>query len=259
MNANWVTQLSRKCLRKQRAFIQGALARKLTPSGKIQITARRRGCWWTVRFSRQYPARGRPSLLWVHSPTSRGSSASPVLNLLTGVITASRGCLRQGELEGGRNSALTLSLKKSLSNSPWTQDLLRISNSQMKELNLSSNNLNSLPGSFYNLVRLVRLNLSDNRLVRLSSELELFSNLEYLNVSRKTDWTSKNLCILCIHFYLHKKPLKLCLHFYLHKSPLALKGKILNFLIWSINFLRNSLRCLFMNHLWKTFSRHSFF
>ena len=78
-------------------------------------------------------------------------------------------------------------LSQSLSNSPWTQDLLRISNSQMKELNLSSNNLNSLPRSFYNLVRLVRLNLSDNRLVRLSSELELLSNLEYLNVSRKTD------------------------------------------------------------------------
>ena len=36
----------------------------------------------------------------------------------------------------------------------------------------------------YNLVRLVRLNLSDNQLVRLSSELELLSNLEYLNVSR---------------------------------------------------------------------------
>ena len=80
-----------------------------------------------------------------------------------------------------------LSFSQSLSNSPWTQDLLRISNSQMKELNLSSNNLNSLPRSFYNLVRLVRLNLSDNRLVRLSSELELLSNLEYLNVSRKTD------------------------------------------------------------------------
>ena len=70
------------------------------------------------------------------------------------------------------------------------QDLLRISNSQMKELNLSSNNLNSLPRSFYNLIRLVRLNLSDNRLVRLSSELELLSNLEYLNVSRETNWTS---------------------------------------------------------------------
>ena len=65
------------------------------------------------------------------------------------------------------------------------QDLLRISNSQMKELNLSSNNLNSLPRNFYNLIRLVRLNLSDNQLVRLSSELELLSNLEYLNVSRK--------------------------------------------------------------------------
>ena len=67
----------------------------------------------------------------------------------------------------------------------FPQDLLRISNSQMKELNLSSNNLNSLPRNFYNLVRLVRLNLSDNQLVRLSSELELLSNLEYLNVSRK--------------------------------------------------------------------------
>ena len=111
MNANWVTQLSRKCLRKLRAFIQGALARKSTQSGKIQITARRRAWWWTVRFSRQYPARGRPSLLWVHSPTSRGSLASPVLNLLTGVITVSRGCLRQGELEGGKNSALILSLQ----------------------------------------------------------------------------------------------------------------------------------------------------
>ena len=65
------------------------------------------------------------------------------------------------------------------------QDLLRISNAQMKELNLSSNNINSLPGSFYNLVRLVRLNLSDNQLVRLSSEIELLSNLEYLNISRK--------------------------------------------------------------------------
>ena len=64
------------------------------------------------------------------------------------------------------------------------QDLFRINNSQMKELNLSSNNLNLLPRNFYNLVRLVKLNLSDNQLVRLSSELELLSNLEYLNVSR---------------------------------------------------------------------------
>ena len=58
------------------------------------------------------------------------------------------------------------------------QDLFRISNTQMKELNLSSNNLNLLPRNFYNLVRLVRLNLSDNQLVRLSSEIELLSNLE---------------------------------------------------------------------------------
>ena len=64
------------------------------------------------------------------------------------------------------------------------QDILRISNSQMKELNLSSNNLKSLSRNFYNLVRLVRLDLSDNQLVRLYSELELLSNLEYLNISR---------------------------------------------------------------------------
>ena len=63
-------------------------------------------------------------------------------------------------------------------------DLLRVSNSQLKELNLSSNRLRSLPTSFYNLIRLRHLDLSDNQLVRLSSELELFSNLEFLDVSR---------------------------------------------------------------------------
>ena len=63
-------------------------------------------------------------------------------------------------------------------------DLLRVSNSQLKELNLSSNRLRSLPTSFYNLIRLRHLDLSDNQIVRLSSELELFSNLEFLDVSR---------------------------------------------------------------------------
>ena len=63
-------------------------------------------------------------------------------------------------------------------------DLLRVSNSQLKELNLSSNRLRSLPTSFYNLIRLRHLDLSDNQLVRLSSELELFANLEFLDVSR---------------------------------------------------------------------------
>ena len=63
-------------------------------------------------------------------------------------------------------------------------DLLRLSNSQLKELNLSSNRLRSLPTSFYNLIRLRHLDLSDNQIVRLSSELELFSNLEFLDVSR---------------------------------------------------------------------------
>ena len=63
-------------------------------------------------------------------------------------------------------------------------DLLRVSNSQLKELNLSSNRLRSLPTSFYNLIRLRHLDLSDNQIVRLSSELELFSNLEHLDVSR---------------------------------------------------------------------------
>ena len=63
-------------------------------------------------------------------------------------------------------------------------DLLRVSNSQLKELNLSSNRLRSLPTNFYNLVRLRHLDLSDNQIVRLSSELELYSHLEYLDVSR---------------------------------------------------------------------------
>lgn len=63
-------------------------------------------------------------------------------------------------------------------------DLLRVSNSQLKELNLSSNRLRSLPTSFYNLIRLRHLDLSDNQIVRLSSELELFSNLEFLDISR---------------------------------------------------------------------------
>ena len=63
-------------------------------------------------------------------------------------------------------------------------DLLRLSNSQLKELNLSSNRLRSLPTSFYNLIRLRHLDLSDNQIVRLSSELELFSNLEFLDISR---------------------------------------------------------------------------
>ena len=63
-------------------------------------------------------------------------------------------------------------------------ELLRFSNCQMKDLNLSSNNLKTLPTNFYNLVKLTRLDLSDNQLVRLSSEIELFSQLEHLNVSR---------------------------------------------------------------------------
>ena len=49
-------------------------------------------------------------------------------------------------------------------------ELLRFSNCQMKDLNLSSNNLKTLPTNFYNLVKLTRLDLSDNQLVRLSSE-----------------------------------------------------------------------------------------
>ena len=64
-------------------------------------------------------------------------------------------------------------------------DLFRISNSQMKELNLSSNNLKSLPTNFYNLVRLQKLDISNNEIVRLSSELEHFTQLESFNVSRK--------------------------------------------------------------------------
>ena len=63
-------------------------------------------------------------------------------------------------------------------------DLLKMSNSLMKSLNLSGNRLRTLPNSFYNLRRLKKLNLSENELVRLSSELELFTLLEELDLSR---------------------------------------------------------------------------
>ena len=63
-------------------------------------------------------------------------------------------------------------------------ELMKTSNVQLKELNLSNNFLKSLPGHFYKLSRLVSLDLSDNQLVRLSSEIELLSNLENLDVSR---------------------------------------------------------------------------
>ena len=79
-----------KCFKeeRQRAFIRKT---QETTSEKVQITARRKGCW-TVLSSRQSLGRGHPSRPWVPCPASRGCWASPVLNLWTGVITASRGC-----------------------------------------------------------------------------------------------------------------------------------------------------------------------
>ena len=75
-------------------------------------------------------------------------------------------------------------------------DLFRISNAQMKELNLSSNNLKSLPTNFYNLSRLQKLDLSNNEIVRLSSEIEHFTQLETFNVSRRIIYWRKP-CMDC--------------------------------------------------------------
>ena len=82
-------------------------------------------------------------------------------------------------------------------------DLLRTANVQLKELNLSSNFLKALPGHFYRLSRLIHLDLSDNQIVRLSSEIELLSNLEFLDISRKLyiDYLRRKL--ICLIFSFH--------------------------------------------------------
>jgi len=54
----------------------------------------------------------------------------------------------------------------------------------LKDLDLSYNELVRVPESLYKLGSLVRLNLSDNEIMELSTLMDTWESLEYLNVSR---------------------------------------------------------------------------
>lgn len=72
------------------------------------------------------------------------------------------------------------STQRTLTNFPTSLDTL----SNLKELDLSQNQLPRIPEVLFSLYNLMRLNLSDNQITELSPNFELLTNLESLNLSR---------------------------------------------------------------------------